>query len=107
MTFTSSLIIDNQTTPHHVDEHMTHMFSTQTPIDTLYIDTTQCSVINAKRVMSLAPVMHKHRLQSRRLLQKTHVTVSRRWVARLLRCLLPLFRPEQPVSVSVSQFPQK
>tara|TARA_Y100000389_G_scaffold134961_1_gene132454 strand:- start:369 stop:677 length:309 start_codon:yes stop_codon:yes gene_type:complete len=97
------LTIDDKCNFEMFDKYMTNIFSKRKTIDILRIDTTPCSMINAKQIMTLVPVINKHRENSKRFLKQTEISVANVWVARLLRCVLPIMKPEQPTHVVVKK----
>ena len=97
----STLVVNKETTPQMVDQHMCAMFSKHVSIDVLHIDASQCPVLSFTKVKSILPVIQKYRSHSRKYLKQTRIITSNRWVARIIRTVLPLVKPEQPVSVNI------
>jgi len=93
-------IMKDDTTCEDFDRKMKHMYKQKRNVR-LYLDVSKCSIINMKNIISLKPILDKHRESSRKWLESTTICVHNRVTASFIQCILPFIKNEKPVYIRV------
>ena len=90
--------ITDDTTPEDMDQYFTNIWKHNKKVR-LTFDTTQCDNISFRRMMTMKPILDKHRPNSRKFIDRSIIVVKSGFVCTMLKLALRIIRTERPVQV--------
>ena len=90
----------DDTTCEEFDRQMKRMYQQKRNMR-LYLDISKCSIVNMSNIISLKPILDRHRESSRKWLECTTIRVQNRVTAAFIKCILPFIKNEKPVYIQV------
>jgi hypothetical protein len=98
---TIRLGITDDTTASDLDRYFTSVWCHREPVK-LVFDTTHCSRISLRKVLSLRRVLNKHRGDARKYIDHSEVLVKNALTRRVLSMAMCIIRTERPVKISTA-----
>jgi len=96
---TIRLGITDDTTTMDLDRYFTSVWCHREPVKLIF-DTTQCSRLSLRKMLSLRRVLNKHRSDARKYIDHSEVLVRSALTKRVLTMALCIIRTERPVKIS-------
>lgn len=97
--YSRRLTLSNNTTAEEVDTFFSNVWKSNTTKTHIIIDTSNCTNISIKKIVSFKHVLDKHRENSRKHIDYSTVVVKNTIVAAIIRTSLCILKTERPVRI--------
>ena len=91
--------ITDDTTSKDLDRYFTNIWYHRQRVKLIF-DTTQCSNLSLRKILTIKDVLDKHRENSRMYIDHSNIIVKNGFIRNMLRIALCIMKTERPVKIS-------